>query len=380
MNLGLYIHIPFCRQKCYYCDFPSYAGLENAYEAYTTALCREISGQGGSFTGQVVDSIYLGGGTPTVLATAQIVKIMQTVYTHFTVTGNAEISIEANPGTVDRLKLQALRDSGINRLSVGVQSFNDRLLRSIGRIHTAEEAVRAVEWAKQAGFTNFNIDLMYGLPGQSLADAVLSIEQAAVLGSTHISAYGLKVEEGTPLVRLLKANRLELPDEAEEEQMYELTVRHLPDLGYQRYEISNFSRPGAECRHNLKYWRFQPYIGLGAAAHSFFAAERYANVADVRRYIVSQERGESAVSYREKTSRADAMAEYIFLALRTVRGLIVADFNQYFQTDFFACYHLVVKQLLRQKLIVLSDKTVRLTVRGMKYGNVAFRAFLPDKV
>lgn len=379
MNLGLYLHIPFCRQKCYYCDFPSYSGMENLYEAYTAALCREIFGQGGIFTGQTVDSIYIGGGTPTVLDAAQLVKIIQTVYTYFTVAANAEVSIEANPGTVDSRKLNVLRDSGINRISFGVQSFNDQILRSIGRIHSEAEAVQAVQLARQAGFTNINIDLMYGLPGQSPEDAALSMDQAAALGSSHISAYGLKVEEGTPLVDLLAVKRLTLPDEAEEESMYELTVRHLPELGYHRYEISNFSRPGAECCHNLKYWRFQPYIGLGAAAHSFFAEERYANVSDVRQYIDCQVRGESAVRYREKTGRDDAMAEYIFLALRTVQGLTVAEFNQYFQADFFACYHPTIQQLLRQKLIVLTDKTARLTKLGMKYGNIAFRSFLPDK-
>jgi len=377
MKIGLYIHIPFCQQKCLYCDFPSHAGLETLYQPYIAALCREISGVGGVLSSDIVDTIYIGGGTPTVLTETGLSQILQQVQTSFAVDKNAEISMEANPGTVDFDKLLALRAAGVNRISFGVQTFDDSLLASIGRIHSAAQGVEAVKMAKRAGINNINIDLMYGLPGQTREQLEDSILQAAALDVTHISAYGLKVEEGTPFAMLQQQGVLNLPAEELDEVMYDLTTQLLPAKGFIRYEISNFAQPGYECRHNLKYWQYQPYRGVGAAAHSFLDSERLANSADVATYIDTALQGLSPIAVREIPEPSLAMAEYVFLALRTVQGLSVQNFNRYFKADFFTYYEEAIRILTGKNLIVATEKKVFLTEIGMKYGNVVFGAFLP---
>lgn len=377
MKIGLYIHIPFCQQKCLYCDFPSHAGLTNLYQPYVAALCREISGLGGVLSGEIVDTIYIGGGTPTVLSANCLRQIMQQVHASFSIDKTAEISIEANPGTIDFGKLLALRAAGVNRISFGVQTFCDPLLLSIGRIHSAAQGVEAVKMAQSAGFNNINIDLMYGLPGQTTQQLRDSILQAVELDVTHISAYGLKVEEGTPFAMMQQQGTLKLPDEDTDEEMYEITTHLLPIKGFARYEISNFAKSGYECRHNLKYWQYQPYIGGGAAAHSFWRSERLANTADVVTYIRTIEQGLLPIEERENPESGTAMAEYVFLALRTVQGMSVQKFNHYFNVDFFTYYEDTVKMLTGKNLIVLTENRIFLTEIGMKYGNVVFRSFLP---
>lgn len=378
MKIGLYIHIPFCQQKCLYCDFPSHANLAHLYQPYSAALCREISGWGGVLSGKVIDSIYIGGGTPTVLSADFLMKILECVHMTFSIDESAEISIEANPGTIDQEKLLAVKSAGVNRISFGVQAFSDSLLQSIGRIHSAAQAVEAVQEAQKAGFHNINVDLMYGLPGQTLTQLEHSIGQAIHLGVTHISAYGLKVEEGTPFAAMNVEGKLMLPDEDIDEAMYELTTKLLPENGFMRYEISNFSKVGYECRHNLKYWQYRSYLGVGAAAHSFLQKERLSNIGNVSQYINCVESGKSAINSRETPEIEIAMAEYVFLALRTVEGLSVQGFNAYFSCDFFQQYGRVLSKLVNQKLIIVRENQILLTVVGMKYGNVVFRAFLPE--
>ncbi|WP_038671582.1 radical SAM family heme chaperone HemW [Pelosinus sp. UFO1] len=377
MKMGLYIHIPFCQQKCLYCDFPSEANLTHLYLPYVAALCQEISGKGGVLSGDVIDTIYIGGGTPTVLATDSLREILECVHNSFVIDKNAEISIEANPGTVDQNKLRALKASGVNRISFGVQTFSDKLLQSIGRIHCGQEAMQAIQVAQSTGFENINIDLMYGLPGQSLLDLEASVRQAIKLNVTHISAYGLKVEEGTPFQAMQKQGKLMLPDEEIDEEMYQYTTEFLPRNGFMRYEISNFAKVGFECRHNLKYWQYQPYVGVGAAAHSFLHKERISNISDVSQYITCLSMGKSPIKDRETPAIEVAMAEYVFLALRTVQGLSMNEFNKYFPYNFMEQYQDVLEKLTRQKLIVVEENQIYLTTIGMKYGNVVFRAFLP---
>ncbi len=378
-SIGLYIHIPFCRQKCLYCDFPSYAGLEDMQEPYTAALCREIAGKGGLFANSVVDTVYVGGGTPTMLPARIIARILECVYTSFIMATDAEVSVEANPGTVDKRKIAVLKDCGVNRISFGIQTFSDKLLKIIGRIHSAQDAREAVTASQEAGMDNINIDLMYGLPGQSLKEFRQDIEQAAALGVQHISAYGLKIEENTPFAELNKDGRLTLPDEGVEESMYDLAASLLPSLGFKRYEISNYSWPGRECRHNLKYWHYQPYIGVGAAAHSFADGERWANIEDVGLYIEAAATGQSTVGFHEKSDCLTAMAEYIFLALRTVKGVNYNDFFRQFNENFNDRHGAKAIELVRRGLLVDGKDGIRLTERGMKYGNTVFAAFLPDK-
>jgi oxygen-independent coproporphyrinogen-3 oxidase len=378
MKIGLYIHIPFCQQKCLYCDFPSHANLAHLYQPYITALCQEISGWGGVLSGNCIDTIYIGGGTPTILSADALGQILECVHTSFEVDENAEISVEANPGTIDQEKLLALQSGGVNRISFGVQSFSDSLLRTIGRIHSVAQAVEAVRLAQKVGFKNINIDLMYGLPGQTYEDLKTSVVQAIELGITHVSAYGLKVEEGTPFAKLDEQGKLRLPEEDIDEAMYVFTTEFLPQNDFIRYEISNFSKAGFECRHNLKYWQYQPYLGVGAAAHSFLQKERLSNISDVYHYITCIEKGNLPIEVREIPDAGIAMAEYIFLALRTVQGLSIQEFNNCFSCDFFQQYGKIVTKLAGQKLIEVEETQICLTTIGMKYGNVVFCAFLPE--
>lgn len=377
-KLGVYIHIPFCRQKCLYCDFPSCADAEPLYYDYTTALCREIAGRGGILSAGKIDTVYIGGGTPTILPDDCLLRIIDCLRSHGRIEAGAEFTVEANPGTLDSEKLAMLRACGVNRLSIGVQAFDDKLLGRAGRIHSADMAIAAVEQAAACGFDNISIDLMYGLPGQTIANFRDSLRRAAMLPVRHISAYGLKIEEGTPFAASLAAGRLELPDEAEEDAMYEAAVSFLPSQAFRRYEISNYAKAGAECRHNLKYWQYQPYLGLGAAAHSFLNKERSANTADVGEYIKRVTNGELPVESRETPEIAVAMAEYAFLALRTTLGLSFADFTGEFGMGFLVQYGKNLDRLAAQGLVAVDADSVRLTERGMKYGNIVFASFLPE--
>lgn len=378
MKIGLYIHIPFCLQKCLYCDFPSHANLAHLYQPYVAALCQEISGLGGVLSGDIIDTVFIGGGTPTILSAELLQQILKQVQTSFTFDEEVEFSIEANPGTVDLEKLLVLQAGGVNRISFGVQTFSDPLLLSIGRIHSAAQAVEAVNMAQQIGFSNINVDLMYGLPGQTVLQLRDSIEQVIKLNVTHISAYGLKVEAGTPFAVMEEQGRLLLPEEDDDEAMYELTTIGLPQAGFKRYEISNYGKAGYECRHNLKYWQYKPYVGVGAAAHSFWRGERLANTTDVPTYIRQIESGQLPIETREVPETSAGMSEYVFLALRTVEGLFIEKFNQYFNVDFFHYYGDVVSELADKGLIIATDQQIYLTKIGMKYGNVVFRAFLLD--
>lgn len=379
MNIGLYIHIPFCLRKCLYCDFSSVAGAEELYAPYTAALCREIAGKGGVLSAATVDTVYIGGGTPTVLPNECLTEIGRCLRANLKVPAAAEFSVEANPGTLDDSKLAALKAVGANRISIGVQAFDDGVLAAAGRIHSAVQAGEAVAAAAAAGFSRVSIDLMYGLPGQTPASFRSGLERAVTMPVEHLSVYGLKVEEATPFGRQAAAGRLILPDEDDEDEMYELTNEFLPAMGFGRYEISNYARPGAQCRHNLKYWRYEPYIGVGVAAHSFWQGERFANTANIGDYIDRLAAGESPVIARERPAPAVAMAEYAFLALRTATGVSFRDFAARFGIEFPRLYEAVIAGLVRKGLIAAGEDGIRLTVRGQKYGNIVFASFLPDK-
>ena len=295
-DFGIYIHIPFCRQKCFYCDFPSFAGKEGMIEPYLEALEQEIgqvrqklSDRGEAVFGNdsklAPKTLYIGGGTPTVLETVALPDVFYLLQKHIDVEHVTEFTIEANPGTVDGEKLRLLRSFGINRLSLGVQSFDDGCLNAIGRIHSGYEAAEAVAEAQDAGFGNISVDLMYGLPGQDLQKLQESVESALGLGVQHISIYGLQLEPGTVFDKMQQQGRLMLPSDELTEAMYDYIAAVLPERGYQRYEISNFALPGYESRHNFSYWQDVPYIGLGAGAHSYWQGARYENPADIKGYI-----------------------------------------------------------------------------------------------
>lgn len=379
MKLGLYIHIPFCRQKCLYCDFPSYDNLTHLYQDYIDALCREIAEQKSRFSGWVVDTVYIGGGTPTVLPGELLGRLFASLTATFSLEAAVEITVEANPGTIDLPLLKALRAWGVNRLSFGVQTFVPHLLPLLGRVHTAEQGIEAVELARAAGFDNINLDLMYGLPEQRQADVADSLSRATELGVPHLSVYGLKVEEGTPFAVSHAAGKLALPDETEEEAMYDLVTAFLRQAGYRRYEVSNYCLPGYECRHNLKYWHYQPFLGLGAAAYSFVDGVRWANTPHVTEYIQAQRKGALAVQEREVLDRRTQIAEFIFLALRTAAGLDSGIFQERFGISFWDAYRATIDTLAQRGLVERCGSRLRLTDLGMKFGNIVFSSFLPDK-
>lgn len=379
MQWGVYIHIPFCRQKCFYCDFPSYAGKENLMEAYVEALCQQVKMQGFSYRqkwGKPV-TMYMGGGTPTALPQELMARLLAVVREVF---GNAcdEFTVECNPGTVDASYLNVLRVGGVNRLSFGVQTFHDALLQKIGRIHNRAEACSAVQLAVKAGFSNISVDLMYGLPGQSLQDLQASVAQAHSLNVQHISIYGLQVEEGTVFARMEELGRLKLPSEEAVEAMYDYMTKTLPELGYQRYEVSNFAQTGFASRHNLSYWHDVPYLGLGAAAHSYLEGKRYAATADIAEYIAGIKHGEKIGQLEEEPTTEHAMEEFAFLALRTVEGLSRQAFVHKFGVDLDTIYGKVMADLEVQGLLNVDETGCRLTKKGFKYGNLAFAEFILD--
>ena len=379
MQWGVYIHIPFCRQKCFYCDFPSYAGRENLMEAYVEALCQQIKIQGFSYRqkwGRPA-TIYIGGGTPTVLPKENMAQLLQAVAESIG-TEIAEFTVECNPGTVDAQYLQMLKANGVNRLSFGVQSFDDRLLRRIGRIHDSAEAVEAIRLAQETGFVNISLDLIYGLPEQTMEQLQASVGQALDLGIQHISIYGLQVEEGTVFARQQEQGRLDLPAEEEAEAMYDYMTNVLPQHGYLRYEVSNFAQCGYESCHNRSYWHDVPYLGLGAAAHSYLEGKRYAAVADIQEYIAGIKAGEEIWQLEEEPTRQHAMEEFAFLALRTVEGLAARNFAQKFQVSLQEIYGETMAKLAQQGLLQVDGNGCRLTNQGFKYGNVVFAEFILD--
>lgn len=394
-RVSLYIHIPFCRSKCSYCDFNSYAGLESLIEPYVGALLAEM-GLWRELTQRMkVATVFLGGGTPSLLPLADVDRIMTALRERFRLAADAEVSFEANPGTVDYPYLQGLRSLTVNRLSLGVQSFHDDELATLGRIHTAAEAREAYHTARRAGFDNVNLDLIYGLPRQTMTAWQHTAREAIALRPDHLSLYALTVEEGTPLANAVARGRLPPPDADLAADMYLWAEDALAAAGYQHYEISNWALPDRRCLHNLAYWLNEPYLGLGAGAHSCFGGFRFANVKDPRRYISLVEesaRGDGRlaeglaafltglghIALVEQTTAARAMAETVVLALRLVEGLRLEEFRRRFGQELMSVYGAQVEELEAQGLLERANGCLRLTANSRLLGNEAFQRFLPD--
>lgn len=314
-TLGLYLHIPFCKSKCRYCDFCSFPHMdEQTVHNYCLALEGEIAAYGREMRTYTVNTIYFGGGTPTYLSADRLSSLLASVARHFSIASDAEISTECNPATVDKDSISLLRHAGFNRLSIGAQSLHDNELRHLGRIHTAKDFVDTYKAARNAGFDNVSVDIMFGIPEQTTASFSQTLSHLTELAPEHISAYGLKIEEGTPFFDCRES--LPLPDEDEEREMYMRAVELLAERGYGRYEISNFAKPGRESRHNLRYWERKDYLGMGLAAYSCLGNERFSNVGDMARYL-SGER----VAEREIVSEHDALCEAVMLGMRLDRGV-----------------------------------------------------------
>ena len=331
--LGLYVHIPFCKSKCVYCDFYSLPNAESWMDRYTAALCAQLAEISRQTTAHVVDTIYFGGGTPSLLGAKRLKSILKTIEKFYRVDQKAEITLEANPDSAgDWKNLRALRRAGFNRLSLGVQSADDGQLAALGRPHNFRQAQEAVAAARKAKIKNLSLDLIYGLPGQSLESWRETVEKAAALEPEHLSCYGLKVEENTPLWDMQAS--LDMPGDDAQADMYLWAVERLAELGYQQYEISNFAKPGRESRHNMKYWTLGEYAGFGPGAHSDLGDVRYAYVRDIAAYCEGVEKQGDILSENERIPPRERDIEYLMLGLRTAKGISRQEFEYRFRLPF----------------------------------------------
>ncbi len=413
---GLYIHIPFCLRKCLYCDFLSFAVSEAARlhegaggdirREYVSALIRELAAKAGTFGGRRISSVYIGGGTPSCLEEGEIARIMKAVPENYSVRNDAEITIEVNPCTATEEKLEEYLASGIGRISFGVQSADDKLLKTIGRLHDFETAKRAVSIAKKAGFSNINLDMMYALPGMTVRDCKDTLERFLELEPEHISAYSLIIEEGTPFYEMYgqetggkgrkvsaqkegEKSRPEfppfpgeegqprplfppLPGEEEEEEMYLLIDETLKSAGFSRYEISNYARPGFESRHNSLYWQRGEYLGVGLGAASLIDRCRYRNISDLERYVRTSFAGPDAVESVTKLTPEDEMSEFMFLGLRMTEGVSRARFEKCFGRSMDEVFGSVIDKYVKLGLLESENDMLRLTERGFRLSNTVF--------
>lgn len=357
---GLYIHIPFCTHKCRYCDFTSFSGRENDMAAYVERLCDEMRG----YRGRVFQTVFIGGGTPSCLPEKLIKRLCDTLHACFVLAPGAEMTCEMNPGTVTDGFLKTIREAGFNRASMGMQAKGEKLLKTLGRTHRDHDVGRTAVLLKANGFDNFNIDLMFGIPGQTAQDVREAIQGAAALGASHISCYGLIVEENTPLARDIASGRQTLPDEEAERGMYDLAARLLKDKGYQQYEISNFAQKGRACRHNIGYWRQKPYLGVGLAAHSYVDGVRFYNTEDLSEYL----RGVT-VAGRETLSPSDSRFETLMLGLRMTQGVRLKDFESLHGMTLQSAFGEKMKPLIKKELLEIKGGALKLTRRGMDVQN-----------
>lgn len=380
---SLYLHIPFCHTRCHYCDFNTYAGLLPLREPYVRALLTEIELAGTMArlpdgSRRRARTLFFGGGTPSLLTVEQVRRLLQACRNAFAVDERAEISLEANPGTLSPGQLQGLRSLGINRLSFGAQSFDAGLLKTLGRIHTPEEITQAVHGARQAGFDSLNLDFMFGLPDQSMRQWQETLEQALALRPEHLSLYSLIIEEGTPFFDWTAEGRITPGDEDLCADMYEYADERLRAAGYENYEISNWSLPGHQCQHNLTYWYNLPYIGMGAGAHSFFAGKRFSDVRDPQAYIRQLRKRQWPLAESEEISRLEEMTETAFLGLRTARGLYLPTFEERFGEAFETFVGERLRPVEEAGLLTRERGWLRLSQHGRLLGNEVFFRLLPD--
>ncbi len=387
--MQLYIHIPFCVKKCAYCDFLSFAADEKTQTAYVHALKKELDFYGNKYSDRYVSTIFIGGGTPSWLDADAMAAIMECVYSNYEVASGAEITIECNPGTVSDEKFAVYKSAGINRLSIGLQSANNEELKTLGRIHTYEQFLSTYEKARRHGFENINVDLMSALPGQTTEGFLSSLKKVIRLKPEHISAYSLIIEEGTPFyeryqkdVELREAGHqtIFLPGEEEEYRTTKQTQAFLQAEGYHWYEISNFAKPGRECRHNIGYWKRADYLGVGLGAASLIDNVRYSNTDDLDNYIKEMTQGDmrgcGAVASEEAVSRDAQMEEFMFLGLRMVDGFHRDEFAQAFGVAIEGVYDAQLKRLQQEELLMQKEGRIRLTEKGIDISNYALSQFL----
>jgi oxygen-independent coproporphyrinogen-3 oxidase len=364
-SAGLYIHIPFCHHHCLYCDFYSEIASPGDIDRYIMAVCEEAIKRRAEYSGYRYGTIFLGGGTPSILSSLQMKLLFDRIRSFMRFDSDAEITVECNPSSVNRRLLESYRGQGINRISLGVQSFSDTKLRRLGRIHDAKQAVAAFDLIRKAGFDNASIDLIYGLPDQNVADWIADINSAVALGPEHISAYNLIVEDNTPFDELYKIGKLMLPSDSIQSQMYDSLNERLANAGYARYEISNFARPSFACRHNLKYWHLEPYIGLGPAAVSFDGMRRRKNRSDLTAYLQAIDAGMLPPGEIEEMTSEKLRAEYVMLSLRMTEGLSLDMLRTRYEYDLLREKGDILKALESSGHIVVGGDRIRLAEKGL---------------
>ena len=371
-GLELYLHIPFCIKKCDYCDFLSGPSTRAGQEAYIYALLREMETVSKNLKKRPVDTVFIGGGTPSVPECDVMEKLLQGLRDYIMFSADAEVTIEANPGTLTPEKLSIYRKYGINRISIGLQSPNNKELAMLGRIHNYAQFLESFQMAREAGFSNINVDLMFAIPGQCYEDWIENLRMVAALGPEHISAYSLIIEEGTPFSR----KKLDLPDEDTEYRMYEDVAAVLKEYGYHQYEISNYAKAGRECRHNEGYWQRKDYLGLGLGAASLLGMERFSNTADMQEYLKNSSAPEKIRKNRELLTREDEMAEFMFLGLRMTQGVSKKEFQEYFGTAIENIYGEVLKKYKKQGLLLEESGRIFLSREGIHVSNAVMAEFL----
>lgn len=384
-ELGIYIHIPFCKQKCYYCDFISFTNKKCYENEYVNNLKKELDSY--NLSKYNVTTIYIGGGTPSIISEYNIQeilhKIKEKIKDNKTNWKDIEITIEVNPGTVDIQKLEKYKEAGVNRLSIGLQSMNNKLLKKIGRIHTFEEFLTVYNNAKKIGFDNINIDLMIGLPDQTIEDIKKTLDEIIKLNPTHISVYSLIVEDGTKIEKMLNNNELRLPNEELERQMYWYVKNTLELNGYNHYEISNFSKKGKESKHNLNCWEQKEYIGLGVAAYSYLNNIRYGNTSDIEKYIKIKDFSDK-IELETKRIRLideiqnidDKKKEYMLLGLRKIEGVSIKKFKEKYIDNPIFLFRKELEKLVNENLLIIEGDEIRLTNKGLDLANLVWEEFI----
>ena len=394
MELGIYIHIPFCIKKCDYCDFISYTNCYDLQEKYVEKLIEEIEENRDLLKNNFVSTIYIGGGTPSSIKPEFIKKILDKIYEICEISQisekiKIETTIEVNPGTTTRNNLQLYKNCGINRLSIGLQSTNDTILETIGRIHNYKQFLDTYKWAKEVGFKNINVDLMLGLPGQDIETLKESLENIVNLQPmpNHISVYSLIVEEGTKIEQNINLGKLKLPDDEEERKQYHYTKNYLELNGYKHYEISNFAKPGFESKHNMNCWKQKQYVGFGVAAHSYVNGVRYANTSDLKEYLnVNYVESENGLKYRknfksikiieENQNKLDMEKEFMMLGLRKLDGVSISKFEQKFGENPIYLFRNELQKLVEEDLLEVDLDDIRLTRKGLDLANLVWEEFV----
>jgi oxygen-independent coproporphyrinogen-3 oxidase len=375
-SLSVYVHFPFCKRKCTYCDFASYEGMEHRIPTYMEALKKEIIEKSAEFEKRKIYTVYFGGGTPTYPDSGWIQKIMNLLKESFDCSFCEESTLEANPGTVTPESLKKYKEAGFNRLSIGLQSANDRELEKAGRIHRYRDFLESYKYARNAGFTNINVDLIFGFPWQSYQDWKNSVDTLVSLNPEHISCYDLILEEGTPLFNQIQKGEYVMISDSLNREMYYYVCDTLKKNGYRQYEISNFAKPGFESKHNTVYWKTLDYIGFGAGAYSFVNGIRYGNTDDIEEYIGRIKKDGNAVIQREALSFEDRMNEYAMLGFRMTDGIDMEEFFSKFGVRFSEYYNEKILMLTKEGFIEIQDKKVRLSRKGLDFANLFFMEFI----